>query len=228
MDPIKEAFLKIKEDIFALSDELNTLRSELFDLKEAFIGSNTPTITPQNPTFIPKIINTPTPTPTVPQEVRGLKPSNFDISTGNQGVPTDKPTNQQTNQQTNNYDQNTPIQTDSNTIDNFQELEAILNTLDSVKKGIRLKFKRLTPQEMAVFSTLYTLEDQNIEEITHKTLANHLKLSESSIRDYINKLITKGVPVLKSRSNNKKIALSISKELRKTTNLATISRLRDI
>ena len=112
--------------------------------------------------------------------------------------------------------------------DDFEKASNILNSLDNIKKEIRLKFKRLTQQEMLVFSTLYTLEDQNTPEIDYKLLANHLNLSESSIRDYIIKLTKKGIPIQKTRQNNKKIILSISENLKKTATLSTIIHLRDL
>lgn len=142
------------------------------------------------------------------------------ISTGNEGVPTDRQTNQQTDNYTEKFAQSHK--------DDFTKAQDILDSLDNIKKALRLKFKRLTPQEMLVFSTLYALEEQKIEEITYKLIANNLNLSESSIRDYTNKLISKGIPVIKTRQNNKKIALSISQELKNTVNLSTINQLRDI
>ena len=155
---------------------------------------------------------------------RIMKPpytTNSDISIGNRGVPTHKPTNQHTNQQTFNYVQNTPNS-------DFKQASDILSSLDSIKKGIRLKFKRLTPQEMLVFSVLYTLEEQNHKNITHRIIATQTNLSESSIRDYINKLINKGVPIEKIKQNNKTINLKISQDLKNIANLATIQNLRQL
>jgi len=81
---------------------------------------------------------------------------------------------------------------------------------------------------MLVFSTLYSLEEQNIEEITYRTLAKQLHLSESSIRDYINKLTKKGVPIEKIRQNNKTILLKISQDLKNIATLDTIYQLRKL
>ena len=44
---------------------------------------------------------------------------------------------------------------------------------------------------MLVFSTIYTYEDQKYENINYKLISDKLNLSESSIRDYVNKLIKK-------------------------------------
>ena len=81
---------------------------------------------------------------------------------------------------------------------------------------------------MLVFSVLYGLEEQKIKEITYRTLATQIRLSESSIRDYINKLINKGIPIEKIRQNNKTIMLKISQDLKKVVTLATIQNLRSL
>jgi hypothetical protein len=199
--------------------------------------------------------NIPTVVDSLKQGLEALKPLNSVSYTGNRGVPTDKPTNQQTNQQTNQHMdftqesiENSPTQSisepflthpqnkvieprfteDSLKINEFEKAKQILDSLDNIKKEIRIKFKRLTSQEMMVFAKLYSLEEQGIEEITYKIIAQQLNLSESSIRDYINKIHKKGIPMLKKRLNNKKITLTISKDLKQVASLATIYQLREI
>ena len=103
----------------------------------------------------------------------------------------------------------------------------ILESLDNIKKEIRLKFKRLTEQEILVFSTLYQLEEEN-GYTDYKTISDRINLSESSIRDYIGRLIKKGIPVDKTKVNNKTIHLSISKNLKKIASLHTILQLREL
>lgn len=95
-----------------------------------------------------------------------------------------------------------------------------------LKKGIRLKFKRLTEQEFLVFSTIYQLE--GTVEVNYRILSEKLGLSESSIRDYVGRLIKKGIPIDKIRLNNKNIKLSIPKDLKKIASLSTIMQLRDL
>ena len=163
----------------------------------------------------------PTQNPTVPQEIRGLKDPKLYTSTGNEGVQTDTQTYQQTDRQAHQ-------QTEKPLDLNLQEASAILNSLDRLKKEIRLKFKRITNQEMAVFSTIYQLEESDPDETTYKKIADLLKLSESSIRDYVQKLISKGISIKKEKINNKKILLSISPELKKIATLSTIVKLREL
>lgn len=126
--------------------------------------------------------------------------------------------NRQTDKQTQN-------QTD---FQDFSKANEILGSLDSIKKEIRLKFKRLTTQEMVVFSKLYAIEDEGAQEITYRTLSSTLVLSESSIRDYINKLIKKGIPIQKIKLNNKTILLKISPDLKNIVTLSTIIQLREL
>ena len=215
MDPIKEAFLKIKQDILSIKNEINEIKTQISTIQ---------TIPTQNIVKTSQQTDTPTHTHTnTPQSpsIESKYPQNTEFSTGNRGVPTNQQTHTPTHQQTNSYTQNTPIS-------EFKQANDILSSLDTIKKGIRLKFKRLTPQEMLVFSTLYTLEEQKTEEITYRAIATQLNLSESSIRDYINKLTKKGVPIEKIRQNNKTILLKISQDLKNVTTLATIQNLREL
>ena len=80
---------------------------------------------------------------------------------------------------------------------------------------------------MLVFSTIYALEEQ-YREVDYNKLALKLGLSQSSARDYVQKLINKGIPITKEKLNNKKILLHISPELKKIASLNTIVQLREI
>jgi len=232
---IKDAFAKAKSDIFSLGNEIYSLRNEILELKTSINAlnesvdnikiefldsksssktSNLPTDTPtDNPNF-PTVSVIPSDNPTVPMEVRGLKYPNLDSSTRNRGVPTDRQTNQQTD--------NLPLK------NSIQEAEDLLNSLDTLKKEIRIKFKQMTHQEMLVFSTIYQLEEHFPEGLEYRQIAAKLQLSESSIRDYTQKLITKGIPIDKIKLNNKKILLKISSKLRNIAPLETIMKLREL
>jgi biotin operon repressor len=225
MDPVKEAFVKIKEEMLSLKEEIFLLKKELLILKE----SKDLILSPTSPTHVQSNLATPsvipTHNPTVPQEMKGLNLSYSGISTGNEGVPTNSQSNRPTNQQTHKLDNSLGFLVNS---DGLNDLHETIETLDNLKKELRILIKGLTPQEMMVFSTLYGLESQGFEEISYKTIASSLRLSESSIRDYINKLIIKGIPIKKIRQNNKKILLNISSDLKKVASLSTILRLREI
>ncbi len=99
--------------------------------------------------------------------------------------------------------------------------------MDALKKDLRKQFKRLTPQEMLVFSTIYQLTDQAIE-VDYSILAKKTNLTESSIRDYVQKLLRKGLPLEKIRENNKRILLIIPPEFKRMASLDTLISLRNL
>jgi hypothetical protein len=253
MEQIKEAFFKVKQDIELLKKEMFTLNEGLIETRKSLIEvceilkeysnkkkdkidsnsveeslTNNHSHNPAHPIIISA---TPTHNPAHNVLQNPLNTQNIGISTGNQGVPTDRQTDRQTDQQTDKGSHNTQNTTKKeyteikdNSIDNALH---ILESLDNIKKELRLKFKRLTEQELTVFSTIYQLSD--VEGHTdYKNLSDKLKLTESSIRDYIGRLIKKGIPVEKVKINNKTIQLSISPNLKKIATLSTILQLRSL
>jgi len=232
-DKIKNSFQKVKQDMDLLIQEIEFLKIEVNKTNEKMmeiceiikqiiekITEKTQKITPTDKLLISA---NPTHSPTDNLYFKPLKDQNLIISTGNQGVPTDRQTNQQTNQQTENNLKN-PENRDKNTLDHALDL---LNSLDNIKREIRLKFKKVTNQEMLVFSSIYQLEEeQGFSD--YKTISKKLNLTESSIRDYVGRLIKKGIPVDKKRINNKNIQLSISKNLKRIASLNTILKLREL
>jgi DNA-binding MarR family transcriptional regulator len=244
MEQVKEAFYKVKQDIESLKKEIFLLNKGLIETRESLVEicevlkniskkeemkdkteenkkeilrEEIPTHLFQNPT---SLIGSPAHNSTY----KPLNTQNMNISIGNEGVPTDRQTNRQTNQQTDKSSYNTIISPPGNSINDAAQ---ILESLDNLKKEIRLKFKRLTEQELLVFSTIY----QDSEEggyTDYKSLSDRLNLTESSIRDYIGRLIKKGIPVEKIKINNKTIHLSISQNLKKIASLSTILQLRSL
>ena len=223
-ESIKSAFFKVKEDINFLNNELLDLKILLNQLNKKIddltYKTDNLTIRHSNSTITGYKTDIQTHSSTVPQEIEGLKSPNFNISTGNEGVSTDRQTDNKTDRQTD-------ISVKKTIESEIKEVSEILESLDSIKKGIRLKFKHLTPQEMLVFSTIYQLEERE-SELTYKILSKHLKLSESSIRDYVQRMINKGIPIKKQKINNKKICLFISPDLKKIVTLSTIIQLREL
>jgi len=244
-DPIRLAFSKVKHDIRFLEKELLSLKQELRNITHILqnlteeIKALKTEKTPKNTQFQASTdtstlrhINTTdtansTHNSTVPQEIGGLKSQNLGISTGNQGASTDRQTDTSTDKNCQKTPKNDDFKTDS-IESNIQEASEILDSLDRLKKEIRLKFKGVTNQEMAVFSSIYQLEEEDPDNTTYKNIAESLKLSESSIRDYVQRMINKGIPIKKNKLNNKKIILSISQDLRKIATLSTIIQLRDL
>lgn len=224
MDPIKEAFSKIKDEISSLREDISSLKHSISAINQTTESLKNQTNTIKNQLKEQPQTDQQTHIQTHNPDVQALYTKNSLSSIGNKGVPTDRQTLSQTDQQTD----NTSDLHIKDPIREFREANEILSTLDSIKKEIRLKFKGLTKQEMTVFATLYSLDDQESSEITYKTLAKTLTLSESSIRDYINKLLLKGIPINKIKMNNKTVYLSISDDLKGIATLETILQLRDI
>jgi len=187
---------------------------------------STQTIQHINPTEKP----IPTDTPTDNLALKPLKSQNSRISTGNRGVPTDRQTDQQTDTSTGNKGvkvrliQNNHLSQPAQT--QLQKVSDFITSLDDIKKELRSKFKKTTKQEMAVFATIYQLEEEGLS-VDYSLLSQRLKLSESSARDYTMKLISKDLPITKTKENNKKIFLSISPELKKIASLSTILELKE-
>lgn len=235
MDEIKHAFQKVKQDILFLSDEITILKDSFDEINYKLnqilekIGKieQKPTNVQQipvqiTPTHIPtQLIQKPTQdeyNSTIPTDkwpYNALRSSIKSFSTGNDGVPTDRQTDRQTNQQIFRRD------------NALQRAREIIDSLDNLKKEVRIKFKKLTEQEVRVFSLLYQLEDEG-ELVDYPLLAQKTNLSESSARDYIHKIIKKGIPIIKEKLNNKRIILHISQDLKKIASLDTILRLRDM
>ena len=87
-------------------------------------------------------------------------------------------------------------------------------------------FKQLTDREFSVFMAMIELEHQ-LPEITYADLANKLKISEPTIRNVINCLISKKVPIQKNRFFNKKVSLLVNPSLKTTPFLEKIIQLRN-
>ena len=146
--------------------------------------------------------------------LEALRSQNLTVSIGNEGVSTDRQTDRQTHRQN-----GIPM--------NMDDAAKILSSLDSLKKELRLKLKRITKQEMLVFSLIYQLEEQG-QIVDYKLLSEKLAITESSVRDHVQRLLFKGIPVDKERVNNKKIVLHIPQEFKKMASLSTILKLREI
>ena len=209
-EKIKKAFQKVKEDMSLLKKDLDFLKIQLSNITKQL----------ENPsTHTKKIPTHPTHSSTHNSGFKTLKPLNSSISIGNQGASTDRQTDRQTDRHIKNQQENTK--------NSFDDVLKVLDSLNDIKKEIRLKFKRLTEQEFLVFSTIYQLEEE-VPYVNYNILSKKLNLTESSIRDYIGRLIKKGVPIEKNKINNKNIQLKISQSLRKNAPLSAILQLRGL
>lgn len=250
---IKESFKKIKEDVFFLQQELVILKQEInqkFDEIKEILQKNM-----QDNAFNNKINRPDTSlaqdrhsthNPAHNLVNYALKQQNFHSSIGNEGVPADR---QQTdNRQINGLKQtfdsqnkerpgltsDFPLSSQSSPSSSnrtsspdsfkFSSPLSISNLLNNLKKDLGEKFKRLTKKEFLIFSVLYTLEEET-GKVTYSDIAKRTGLTESSIRDYISRLVNKKIPIIKEKINNKLVILRISKELKDLATLDKLSRL---
>jgi len=209
---IIESFKRIKEDIDNLFYEITELKRTLWYTTEKLSEFDTK----------PRGFDTSTDTSTMNLPFKAEKSQNQDISIGNNGVSTDRQTIRQTDNKalTELYNQ---IKQEQN---NLEKVPEIVDSLDTIRSEIISKFDSLTEQEMIVFITIYSLEEQGLS-VDYQILAEKLSISESSIRDYVQRLLTKGIPLKKIRQNNKKITLKISENLKQIAPLSTIKSLRE-
>ncbi len=242
-DIIKDAFLHVRQDIDELKAQNHDLKTQILLLNQQIddikrtLQILIPTEKLENPT-IQQINPTIQHIPTDNSPLYALETPNMEVSIGNRGVPTDRQADSQSNQQIpqkgdflafHPEESREPMgnsqKTDS--ISQIDRVSQVLESLDDIKKEIRSNFKHLTSQEMSVFSAIYTFEEQGFV-VDYSLISQKLGLSESSIRDYAHKLIKKGIPILKSKENNKKVTLQISPDLKKIASLQTILALRQL
>src|SRR3989344_1078352 len=245
MDHIKDAFAKVKQDILELNSEINFLKYEVIDLNKCLFDirdilseirantSKTPRVlsaTDQHITSTDDQHTSLTSTDQSPH--KPLKEQIIPFSTGNNGVPADRQTDQQTDRQTS-LDQKptqplilipTPAPLLLPKQNPIEDAAKILDSLDSLKREIRLKFRKLTDRELLLFSTIYQLDEEK-GYADYKSLSYKLGITESSIRDYVGRLLTKGIPLEKIKVNNKTVHLKISPDLKKVASLPTILQL---
>lgn len=113
---------------------------------------------------------------------------------------------------------------------NHQQSSTIINanqSLETVKKEFEELFRSLTDREFSVFMAIYQLEEELGQgSVRYQDISKALKLTEISIRNYVNSMINKGIPLSKSRQYNKKVSLSIKKELKELNLASKLLRLR--
>ncbi len=229
MDEVRDAFKKVKEDFRGLNYEFLFLKKDLNKMKELLIevGENLYSLNKKmnllleekNKTEKKNLETDKQQDKTDSLSFKLQKAQILGISSGNEGVQTDR----QTNQQTDNQEEFLPKKVSNS----FEEASNLLESLDGVRKEVRFKLKKLTEQEMLLFSTIYQMEEEKGFS-DYKSLSKTLSLSESSIRDYVRRLILKGIPLEKKKINNKEVHLFISQNLKKIASLSTILQLRDL
>lgn len=222
---IRSSFQKMKEDLLYLQQELIILRQELDEIKQILkqIYSNRYPTHLQHPTHIP----------THKTKNYGLFTQNFHSSIGNEGVPTDRQHiyNRQSDTLKRTFIKPYKGSYEDNIIsskpEEISKISSIASIVDDLKQELKEKFQRLSKQEFVIFSILYALQEEK-GFVTYKDIAQHTRLAESSVRDYILRLEHKGIPIIKEKLNNKVVVLRIPRELKDITTLDALSKLKDL
>jgi predicted transcriptional regulator len=215
LESLKKDFSNRNHDLFIVLNNLNQEIVGLNDIlkklaeRDLYINSNTSTADLQySNTYSPKF--------------DGIKPYLMS-SNGNEGVPTNP---QQTNTQSN----TSPADDFMNKFQHIPKSEppriSIKGLVASMKTELKAKFKALTKQEFYVFSVIFSLEQELDKPLSYKDIAIKANLTESTIRDYIGRLIARGIPIIKERVNNKEILIRVSEDLRNLASLDSLSRIK--
>lgn len=88
------------------------------------------------------------------------------------------------------------------------------SSIVGLKSEINNLFASLSKQEFLTFLTIYQLEEDLEGYVSYIDVAAKLVLTEGCIRTYVSSLIKKGIPLAKTKHNNKVVYLSVSKEFR--------------
>lgn len=83
-----------------------------------------------------------------------------------------------------------------------------------LKSEINSLFSSLSKQEFLTFLTIYQQEEDLEGYVSYIDVAAKLGLTEGCIRTYVSSLIKKGIPIIKTKYNNKVVYLSVSKDFR--------------
>ena len=129
----------------------------------------------------------------------------YKISSGNDGV-------------INNHQQSSTI------INNEHQSSSTNNnqpeSINDLKEDFESLFKGLTDREFSVFMAIYQLEEDLHGLVRYSDVSKMLKITQITVRNYVNSMISMNIPIEKHRQYNRKVSLSIKKELR-DLNLAT-------
>ena len=217
MDPIKEAFSKIKEDILFLNKEIYELKESIQFLSQNLTSNEglNQTRGQQEGTIEAKQSDKEQQNTLKNQ---GSQPFSYKKnlnSTGNWGVSTDRQTDRPTDEQTKNPKER-----------QLEDSADVLFKLNKIRDNAKKMVQSLTSQELTVLCKIYELEETR-EPITYSVLAKQLGLTESSMRDYITRLLKKKAPLEKNKINNKQVEISLIKDTKILVPLHTLITLRN-
>jgi hypothetical protein len=168
-EKVKNSFLKAKEDY-------NNLQNQIKELKEIILRQEE-----QNKLLRQKELDK-----MADNLYQGLLNDKIEkVSSGNEGVATNKQTNK------------------------HETITQQITDIDALKD----KYRSVTKQKLRLYLAIYNMEEEK-KPITYKTLSKYLKLSEETVRVYIFRMLEKDIPLEKHRVNNKLIVFKIPQHIR--------------
>jgi len=114
-------------------------------------------------------------------------------------------------------------------INDEQQLTTMINNdqqINNIKKDFEDQFRSLTDREFSIFMTIYQLEEDLQGPVSYYDVSKTLKVTETNIRIHVNSMLNKGIPLEKSRQYNRKVSLSIKKDLRDLNLASKLLKLR--
>ena len=123
--------------------------------------------------------------------------------------------------------QRQPTDDNSPTIDSNPRQSPTTNLpLSDLKESLDSAFRNLTNREFSVFMAIYDLDKEKNGDISYSELSQHLNITESTTRDFVNQLIRKDIPIQKSRYFNGKVSLCIKEEFRRLNLYQNLLKLK--
>ncbi len=216
-DPIKQAFSKVKEDIYYLNVQIEKIKQEItenftkFDqiLKKLEALDTTLNKLKEDVSMRNDGAN---------QSINHLINQSITNQSSNHSNLDELPLNEVISQIKSKDKVNQSFNQSINHQSNNQSFNHLINqsqekSLKGVTEEINKTFSSFSKQELKLFLTIYQLEDEALE-VSYKAISTKMQLSEHCIRSHLSSLLRKNAPVIKTRLNNHTNLLSVSKEFR--------------
>ncbi len=168
-EKVKNSFLKVKE-------HMNSLENQIKELKEIILKKEE-----ENSLLRKKELEK-----MADNLYQGLLNDKIEkVSSGNDGVATNKQTNK------------------------HATITKQITDIEVLKE----KYRAVAKQKLRLYLAIYNMEEEKVP-ATYKTLSKSLKLTEETVRAYIFKMLEKEIPLDKHRVNNKLIVFKIPPVIR--------------
>ena len=115
-------------------------------------------------------------------------------------------------------------------INNHQQSSTIINdkqqSISAIKSDFEALFRGLTDREFSVFMAIYQLEEDLQAPVSYCEVSKILKITEITVRNYVNSMMNRGIPIEKHRQYNRKVSLSMKKDMRDLNLASKLLKIR--